>query len=124
MNRYPEYQAAIEEIHHTKKLDKPSGSALTLAAELMSSNPHYRAWALTQGDLSVQNDILPIHSIREGDVIGMHEVTWKSEIDKISIQHEAFNRDGFANGAVIAAEWLIGKCGVFGMQDVLFGKGK
>ncbi len=122
MQLHPEYKPFIEETHHTLKLDKPSGTALTIASELMQSNNHIRSWALTQGNIELGVDVLAIHSIREGDVIGKHEMRWTSPIDKISITHEAFNRDGFAAGALLAATWLIGKKGVFGMEDVLFGK--
>ena len=121
MNEHTQYKPYLEEVHHTRKLDKPSGTAVSLAIDLLNTNRHYTAWALTQGNVEVQNDVLPIHSIRSGDVIGQHEITWTSPIDKISIRHEAFNREGFAAGAVLAAEWLKDKKGVFGMEDVLFG---
>ncbi|MBL7924018.1 MAG: 4-hydroxy-tetrahydrodipicolinate reductase [Bacteroidia bacterium] len=121
MNKHPEYHPFLEEVHHTRKLDKPSGTALTLAHDLMQSHEQLKSWALVQGNLELQHDVLPIHSIREGDVIGQHEISWVSPIDKISIRHEAFSRDGFAAGALLAASWLKDKKGVFGMGDVLFG---
>jgi len=120
MKDHPSYQPHLEESHHTIKLDKPSGTAVTMALDLLQNNANYRDWKLEESNLDVPKNVLGIQSIREGDVIGMHEMTWTSPIDKISIKHEAFNRDGFAQGAVLAAEWLKGKIGVFGMADVLF----
>jgi 4-hydroxy-tetrahydrodipicolinate reductase len=124
MNSHTDYHPFIEEVHHTRKLDKPSGTAVTLADGIFQSNQHVKSWMLTQGNPEVPNDVLAIHSVREGDVIGKHEVAWTSPIDKISIHHEAFNREGFAAGALLAASWLIGKIGVFSMEDVLFGNRK
>lgn len=124
MKDHPQYQPSMQETHHTRKLDKPSGTAVTLALDVLQNHPQYKNWGLREGNNTPENNVLPIRSIRENDVIGMHEVTWTSPIDKISIAHEAFNRDGFAQGAVLAAEWLRGKIGVFGMADVLFGERK
>lgn len=122
MNAHPSYFPGLTEIHHTRKLDQPSGTAVTLASDLIANHPSTIAWQLAESNDSTPLNVLGIHSIREGDIIGLHELTWTSEIDKISIRHEAFNRDGFASGALLAAEWLIGKKGVFGMSDVLFSK--
>lgn len=122
MKDHPQYAASMSETHHTRKLDKPSGTAVTLAMDLLNAHKSYQKWELMEGNQKLEKNVLPVHSIRENEVIGMHEVTWESSIDKISIAHVAFNRDGFAQGAVIAAEWLRGKIGVFGMSDVLFGK--
>lgn len=124
MNAHPSYQVTMEEIHHTFKLDKPSGTAVTLAQGILEKHKAYATWMLSEGNVSPERNVLPVHSIREKEVVGMHEVTWTSPIDKISISHEAFNRDGFAQGAVLAAEWLRGKIGVFGMSDVLFSTNK
>lgn len=124
MKDHPQYQASMQETHHTRKLDKPSGTAVTLAQEMIQAHQQYKNWELQDGNITLEKSVLPIRSIRENEVIGMHEVTWTSPIDKISIGHEAFNRDGFAQGAVLAAEWLSGKIGVFGMADVLFGERK
>ena len=124
MQQHPDYLASLIEIHHTHKLDKPSGTAVTLAQDVVHAHQQYRNWELQEGNNTSEKNVLPIRSIRENEVIGMHEVTWTSPIDKISIAHEAFNRDGFAQGAVLAAEWLRGKIGVFGMADVLFGERK
>lgn len=109
-----EYNVSMEEIHHTQKLDAPSGTAITLAEGIIQ-NSDYAKWALDNAD----ERTIPITSIREGSVPGTHSITYESAVDKIEIKHEAFNREGFALGAVIAAEWLRGKTGVFTMKDVL-----
>jgi 4-hydroxy-tetrahydrodipicolinate reductase len=124
MSHHPIYKPSLQESHHTQKLDKPSGTAVTLATDLIKSHPDTNSWALQESNEAGESNVLSIQSIREGQVIGIHEVEWKSPIDRISIRHEAFNRDGFAAGALIAAEWLSGKKGVFGMSDVLFGDQK
>ncbi|WP_224484471.1 4-hydroxy-tetrahydrodipicolinate reductase [Robertkochia aurantiaca] len=108
------YTAAIEEIHHVHKLDAPSGTAITLAEDMID-NLGLKDWSLQPGS----DDQLPVTSLREGEVPGTHTVTYTSEVDKISIRHEALNRKGFALGAVVAAEWLHDKKGVFTMKDVL-----
>ncbi len=108
------YQARIKEIHHVHKLDAPSGTALTLAEALLNEK-HYNHWELN----SKNPNALTIEALREGEVPGTHTITYQSEVDTITLTHEAFSRDGFALGAVIAAEWLKGKNGVFSMQDVL-----
>jgi 4-hydroxy-tetrahydrodipicolinate reductase len=122
MKDHPQYSASMSETHHTRKLDKPSGTAVTLAMGILQANNSYQKWELSEGNQKHEKNVLPVHSIRENEVVGMHEVTWESDIDKITLSHEAFNREGFAQGAVLAAEWLRGKIGVFGMADVLFGK--
>jgi 4-hydroxy-tetrahydrodipicolinate reductase len=112
-----DYACGITEIHHTKKLDAPSGTAITLAEAILNNNHAFSGWVL---DEALQTKgTLPIHAIREGDVPGTHTVTYKSDIDTISITHEAHNRKGFALGSVIAAEWLLNKNGVFSMKDML-----
>lgn len=121
MDRYPNYEARIRETHHTQKLDAPSGTAVTLAnAILQNSNTKKRWKGFMQGDKAqAEGAVLPVVSIREGDVKGIHEVSYRSAIDELVIRHEAFSRKGFALGAVLAAEWLIGKTGVFTMRDVI-----
>ena len=116
MEGFPEYKAHIEEIHHTKKLDAPSGTAISLADQILDVNNKLDTWRLNP--YSKHND-LPVFSIREGDVTGTHSVHYVSPTDKITIRHEAFNRHGFASGAILAAEFIIGKKGVFGMDDLL-----
>ncbi|MEM1338156.1 MAG: 4-hydroxy-tetrahydrodipicolinate reductase [Bacteroidota bacterium] len=109
-----DYQVALEEIHHTQKLDAPSGTAITLAEGIIE-NSDYKGWKLTEAK---QNEI-PITAIREGQIPGTHTITYSSSVDDIQIQHMAHNREGFAMGAMVAAEWILGKTGVFSMKDVL-----
>ena len=109
-----DYQPSLEEIHHIHKLDAPSGTALSLADSVLNESS-FKEWELDGNSKTKLN----IHSKREGEVPGTHTVKYTSSIDEISLKHEAFGRDGFALGAVIAAEWLMGKKGVFGMKDVL-----
>ncbi len=115
MSTLEQYNVSIEEIHHTKKLDAPSGTAITLA-EGVIENTNKKAWEL---DKKTSDENIPIKAIRTPDVPGTHTVTYNSEVDTIDIKHTAHNRQGFALGAVIAAEWLNGKTGVFTMRDVL-----
>lgn len=114
MAPYKEYTTDLTEIHHTKKLDAPSGTAITLAEGVIEAG-NYDKWKLD----ATEKDVLSIHSIREGEVPGTHTVSYKTEVDSIDITHTAHNREGFALGAVIAAEWIIGKTGVFSMEDVI-----
>lgn len=116
MGNQDSYSAEMEEIHHTEKLDSPSGTAITLAEDLIDRMPQYSSWENKAGD---KKDVLAITSVREPGVPGTHEVTYHSEIDKISIKHEAKSRKGFALGAVLAAEFIQTKKGIFNMQDVL-----
>ncbi|GFD83729.1 4-hydroxy-tetrahydrodipicolinate reductase [Tenacibaculum mesophilum] len=115
MSTLEQYNVSIEEIHHTKKLDAPSGTAITLA-EGVIENTNQKAWELNE---KTSEENIPIKAIRTPDVPGTHTVTYNSEIDTIDIKHTAHNRQGFALGAVIAAEWLNNKTGVFTMRDVL-----
>ncbi|HIC32188.1 MAG TPA: 4-hydroxy-tetrahydrodipicolinate reductase [Flavobacteriaceae bacterium] len=115
MTKLEDYKVDIEEIHHTKKLDAPSGTAITLAEGVIKNHNQYSNWKL---DENTENT-LPITAKRIPDVPGTHIITYKSDIDTIKIEHEAHSRQGFALGAVIAAEWIIGKIGVFTMKDVL-----
>ena len=108
------YKPSMEEIHHVHKLDEPSGTAITLAEGILE-NSSLSQWC--QQDAG--EDELEIKSIREGEVPGTHSIQYKSDIDAITIKHEAFSRKGFALGAVIASEWIVGKKGVFKMDDVL-----
>ena len=112
MQKQPLYSASIEEIHHTQKLDKPSGTAITLAEGIPSAG---NVWHLVEDN----GEGVPITSIRKDEVPGTHTVTHRSEIDEISITHTAHNRTGFALGAIIAAEWIQNKKGIFSMRDVL-----
>jgi 4-hydroxy-tetrahydrodipicolinate reductase len=116
MDRYKDYNVLIEEIHHTKKLDAPSGTAITLAGGIAEQHSDYKKWCF-ENDKT--NGCVPIRSVREGIVPGTHTVTWDSEIDTISLRHEAKNRKGFALGAVVAAEFIRSKKGIFTMNDVM-----
>lgn len=116
LNDYPEYRAHIEEIHHTQKLDAPSGTAITLAEKTYSARQDYTGWKLEGTENA--NEI-PIRAIRTENVPGTHTLTWSGPADKLVFTHEAFNRSGFAAGAVQAAEWLLGRTGVFTMDDLL-----
>jgi 4-hydroxy-tetrahydrodipicolinate reductase len=114
--RYNDYTVSLEEIHHTKKLDAPSGTAISLAEGIIGKNPKYESWCY--GEAKSENSI-PIKSVREGDVPGTHTVSWDSEIDTLSIRHEAKNRKGLALGAVVAAEFIYTRKGIFTMNDVM-----
>ena len=114
MSQFEDYKVDIEEIHHTQKLDAPSGTAITLAEDIITNQKHYTKWSLED-----EARALPIEAKRIENVPGTHIVTYKSDIDTITIEHEAHNRNGFALGAIVAAEWLIGKQGVYTMKDVL-----
>ena len=114
MSKLKNYSVAMEEIHHTQKLDAPSGTAISLAKGVIQ-NSSYTNWTLEEPKA---NEI-QIEAKRVGAVPGTHTVTYNSEVDAIEIKHTAHNREGFALGAVIAAEWIVGKQGVFTMKDVL-----
>lgn len=115
MHSFQEYSVEIEEIHHTQKLDAPSGTAITLAEQIIE-NSKKSGWKLEN---PAENDI-PIRAKRIENVPGTHTISYDSQVDTIRIEHIAHSRDGFAIGAVMAAEWLQDKKGVFGMKDVLF----
>lgn len=114
MSKFNQYSVSMEEIHHTQKLDAPSGTAISLANGIIK-NSKYTNWTLENPDA---NEIV-IDAKRIENVPGTHSVFYQSNVDTIEIKHTAHNRDGFAFGAVIAAEWLVGKKGVFTMKDVL-----
>jgi 4-hydroxy-tetrahydrodipicolinate reductase len=116
MKSYNDYKVSIEEIHHTKKLDAPSGTAIALSDGIIKADNNYNGWS---SDPDRSDKKIPIISVREGSVPGTHTVEWDSEIDTISLKHEAKGRAGFAMGAVLAAEYISGRKGVFTMSDVL-----
>ena len=121
MSKFPEYTASIEEVHHTAKLDKPSGTAITLAEGILENAPGLSSWKLDeerQNENENENE-LSIIALRFPDVPGTHTVRYTSEIDTIELKHEAHNRKGFAAGAIRAAEFLHGKSGIYTMKDVL-----
>lgn len=112
---YPSYRPSITETHHLQKLDSPSGTAISLANDVVAANHRFRAWTK---DEASENEI-SVRSIREGTVPGTHTISWDSEIERITIAHEAKSRRGFATGAVMAAEWILGRKGIFTMRDFL-----
>ena len=114
MGSFSDYKVEIEEIHHLQKLDAPSGTAISLAEHIIE-NSDYKGWQLENAS---ENEI-PIKAKRIEGVIGTHKIKYKSSIDSIGISHEAHSREGFALGAILAAEWLQDKTGVFTMNDVL-----
>lgn len=115
MSSLKQYQVSMEEIHHTQKLDAPSGTAITLAESIIEAHPSYENWNLE----AHKEKSIHIESKRIQDVPGTHIINYNSKTDSIQIEHTAHNREGFALGAVIAAEWLVGKTGVYTMRDVL-----
>ena len=117
MKKHKQYQINLTEIHHSEKLDAPSGTAISLAEQIISESNIKNKWTLNPKNSDKE---LKIDAQRKGNIIGTHSVNYISEIDSISIIHEAHSRDGFALGAVIAAEWIVSKKGVFSMHDVLF----
>lgn len=138
MNDFPEYNAGITEVHHIHKLDSPSGTAITLAEGMLAVMNQKSRWknilaergkaenlsleehTLTGTiDATIDQSELIIHSERRGEVKGLHTVSYVSENDQLIFTHEAFNRKGFAQGAVLAAEWVSNKSGVYSMRDLL-----
>lgn len=115
MKNFEEYRVQLEEIHHIHKKDAPSGTAITLAEGIIKNNPNFDAWKL---DESKDNEV-GIFAIREEEVPGTHSVFYRSKVDEIEIKHIAYSRNGFALGAVVAAEWIFGKKGNFTMKHVL-----
>jgi 4-hydroxy-tetrahydrodipicolinate reductase len=116
MKSLDDYEVSMCEIHHTKKLDSPSGTAISLAEGIMDQNPRYKEWV---NKVTNNNSELGIVSIREGDVPGIHTIKYESEVDFIEITHNAKSRKGFAFGSVIAAEFLKGKTGIYSMKDLM-----
>ena len=115
MNNFPSYDVKMTEVHHIHKLDAPSGKAITLAEGILENIDRKDRWTLENAESATD---LPIHAIREGEVPGIHEITYESDVDTISIKHDAKSRAGFALGAVIAAEFTAGKKGFLGMNDL------
>ena len=115
MQPHSDYKVEVEEIHHTEKLDAPSGTAITIAEGILENYSNLTNWKLDEASDSE----LKIAAVRTPNVPGTHEVRYQSAIDEIAIKHTAHNRDGFALGAIIAAEFIINKHGVFTMNDVL-----
>lgn len=116
MNQFPDYNVEMTEIHHTQKLDAPSGTAITLAEGILGNLDRKTVWVK---DTENNSDELAIKSIREGQVPGIHTIRYESAVDSIEITHDAKSREGFALGAVVAAEFTKGKKGFLGMGDLL-----
>lgn len=116
MNAYPDYDVEMEETHHIHKLDAPSGTAITLAEGIIANFDRKKNWKL---ESTKSAEDIAIHCIREGEVPGNHKITYKSDFDRITIEHDAVSRKGFALGAVLAAEFVKGKKGFLGMDDLL-----
>jgi 4-hydroxy-tetrahydrodipicolinate reductase len=114
MSGVPGYSVHMTEIHHSGKKDAPSGTAISLAEGIIA-NSGYQSWTLDREEAGS----IPVVSERTGEVPGTHRIAYESEVDRIEIEHRAHSREGFAQGALLAAEWLVGKQGVFEMKDVL-----
>ncbi len=119
MNELDDYSAELIEIHHTEKLDAPSGTGISLAEQIIEGHQGYSNWENVKKDKINSNETLSLASLRLPNVPGTHEIKYDSPIDTIEIKHVAHNRKGFAKGSVLAAEWLVGRKGVFTMQDIL-----
>lgn len=121
MNNYKEYDLKVTEIHHTEKKDAPSGTAITLTEAILKNYEGKDNWKLVENTSSKDNskNTIPIFALREEDVKGTHTTLYTSKVDDISLTHEAHSREGFAKGAVVAAEFLKNKKGVFEMKDLL-----
>jgi 4-hydroxy-tetrahydrodipicolinate reductase len=122
MNRYPQYDVQVEEIHHTQKLDAPSGTAITIAEGILDGLERKNSWVNDvigqQDDVETKPNELLIESHRIEDVPGTHTVIYSSEVDELEFKHTAHSRAGFALGAILAAEWLHGKKGFYSIQDM------
>jgi len=121
MENYNDYSLSIDETHHLSKKDAPSGTAISIANQIIENNSNYKSWKLDATEIDSE---IPIQAIRKADVKGKHSIKYKSEIDTIELTHNAFNRNGFALGALLAAEFIIGKTGVYTIQDALQSKFK
>lgn len=121
MSGRSEYDVGMEETHHTEKKDAPSGTALVLAKEVLEQVKRKKKWISVTGTSSPPDskDELIIRSFREGKVPGTHQIKYTSDVDEIIIEHKAFSRKGFASGALLAAEWIVGRKGMFTMSDLL-----
>lgn len=116
MKNYKDYSVSVEEIHHTKKLDAPSGTALKIVEGIINNHSGYKNW---KPEEDASEGEIPVKAIREGMVPGTHTITWDSDIDSLTLKHEAKNRKGLAFGAVVAAEYISGRKGVFTMDNVM-----
>jgi 4-hydroxy-tetrahydrodipicolinate reductase len=122
MNNFPQYSVSIEEVHHIHKLDAPSGTAISLAEQVIRELEPLQKWSLKKAadeGSPAESDTLRISAIREGEVKGKHAVHYESELDTVTLAHSAKSRNAFAIGALMAAEFMVGKQGIYGMKDML-----
>ena len=117
MSQYP-YTVGLTETHHTQKLDTPSGTAISLGEGIVNNHSAFTRWNLSETHSFAANGSLPIQALREENVPGTHTVEYKNDIDSIELKHTAFNRKGFASGALDAAEWIIGRKGIYKIEDM------
>ena len=115
MNKYDSaYNVSIKETHHKEKLDSPSGTAISLANDIIKKNNSFKSWTKNKNSKGIS-----VISKRQNKKIGVHNISFESKFDKIKIQHEAFTRDAFAKGSIMAAKWIKNKKGIFKMDDIL-----
>lgn len=117
MKDYPQYKIEAEETHHTHKLDAPSGTAVTMVQDIMKNNPGYKGWKLVEDHPG--KDEIPVTAKRIAGVVGEHSIGYISDIDTLTLKHSAHSREGFAKGALLAAQWVKDKKGIFTMKDLL-----
>lgn len=117
MNQYPAYRVSMKEVHHTQKLDAPSGTAISLAEQIIEENDRVSGWELSESN--TESNDLEIEAVREGEVKGIHIIKYESDVDFLTLGHQAKSRDAFAAGVLMAAQFIQKKKGVFGMKDLL-----
>jgi len=116
MNKFENFDVSVDETHHIHKLDAPSGTAITIAEDIINEMDRKNAWVKEKAESPEQ---IAVKSFREGEIPGIHTVTYSSDVENIVITHESKNREGLAQGALMAAEFIVGKSGIFGMDDLL-----
>lgn len=116
MEGFPQYHPSMTEIHHIHKLDHPSGTAITLAEGIMAKDDAVKGWTEAENSPA---DMLQVTALREGEVPGTHIINWESDVDSVTIEHKAKSREGFALGAVVAAEWTAGRKGFLTMDELM-----
>jgi len=121
MEQFPEYKPSLSEVHHVHKKDAPSGTAISLAQQILEVNGRIKGWHLkgNENNAVEHSGQLPIEAHRKGEVKGQHSIHYESSLDSITLSHEAFTRDAFAGGVLLAAMFIKDRKGVFGMQDLL-----
>jgi len=116
MDNFTSYEVSMEEVHHIHKLDTPSGTAITLAEQIIRKQRHVKRWSLEDKE---DASVMHINAIREGEVKGQHSICYESEVDSLTLSHHAKSRDAFAAGALLAAAFAKARTGIFGMKDLL-----